>query len=334
MRSSVLLFTVSLLTLPKAAEAHFNLLAPPSSNTSNAMEGGKGAPPCGPDSAPSTAPTAIQGGKTFTLKINETVYHKGFYRVALALHSRSELPADPAVTTAVVNGMTVATGAIATDMAFPVLANNLFATHTAAGAQESQIKIPNVNCDKCTLQVIEFMQDHTANPGGLYFYHHCADLKITADPNLPLEHGDGGAGGAGGASSGGAGGGSSGGSSGGTAGSGSVAAGAGGTPAGGGTGGSSAGSASVGISGGGSVGIPTTGGAPATATAGSSSVGANAGVGGIAVSFGGPDGDSGGCAVSKHSAGSKPLLSVLLGLLVLGRRRNRRRPNTSSAVSA
>jgi hypothetical protein len=36
------------------------------------------------------------------------------------------------------------------------------------------------------MQVIEFMAEHTANPGGGYFYHHCADLQIAADPNLPM----------------------------------------------------------------------------------------------------------------------------------------------------
>jgi hypothetical protein len=50
----------------------------------------------------------------------------------------------------------------------------------------TSIMIPNLTCAKCTLQVIEFMAPHTFNDGGGYFYHHCADLKITADPALPL----------------------------------------------------------------------------------------------------------------------------------------------------
>src|SRR5262249_53278962 len=31
----------------------------------------------------------------------------------------------------------------------------------------------------------EFMAEHGPNVGGGYFYHNCADLEITADPNIP-----------------------------------------------------------------------------------------------------------------------------------------------------
>lgn len=322
MRSFVLVLAGSLLVLPATAQAHFDLLAPPSSNTSNATEGGKGAPPCGPDGTPSTAPVAVQGGQMLALKINETVYHPGFYRVALSLHSRSELPADPAVQTAVVMGMTQSVSADSTEMGFPVLANNLFADHKATGQLEAQIAIPNVNCDKCTLQVIEFMAQHGANPGGGYFYHHCADLKITADSSKPIFEPTAGSGGGGGSN----GGASSTAGAGGT----SAAAGtsAGGTSAAGGsaTGGSvssSGGSVPIGTSGGGTGGSANAiAGAPSVA--GAVNAGASGGQGAL------PPGedhmnDDGGCALSTRAAGSKPLLSLLLGLLVLGRRRNRRR---------
>jgi hypothetical protein len=53
--------------------------------------------------------------------------------------------------------------------------------------QEADIEIPNINCTKCTLQVIEFMAAHTRNPDGDYTYHHCADLQVRADPNKPMD---------------------------------------------------------------------------------------------------------------------------------------------------
>jgi len=321
MRSSVLILGGVLLLLPVSAEAHFNLLAPPSSNTSNATEGGKGAPPCGPDSTPSTAPTAIQGGRTFTLKINETVYHPGFYRVALALHSRSELPADPAVTTTMVMNMPQSVSAVATDMAFPVIANNLFADHKAMGALEAQIKIPNVNCDKCTLQVIEFMAQHGPNPGGGYFYHHCADLKITADPSLPLEQGQGGAGGSGGA----------GGAGPASAGAAGVAGAAGSSTASGGGSPSGAGGSVPGSGGAANGGTPTSAGASAAGasaaganTAGANTAGANtASAGAPGVPTADPGGDSGGCSLTRRTAASAPWFALVLGLLALRRRRGR-----------
>ena len=51
---------------------------------------------------------------------------------------------------------------------------------------ETDLRLPNINCPKCTLQVIQFMADHPYNQPGGYSYHHCADLQITADPAKPL----------------------------------------------------------------------------------------------------------------------------------------------------
>jgi hypothetical protein len=58
----------------------------------------------------------------------------------------------------------------------------------------------NVTCEKCTLQVIEFMSDHPLNNPGGCFYHHCADIAIGVDAGTPPDDGgvssgdDGGAG--------------------------------------------------------------------------------------------------------------------------------------------
>ncbi len=58
---------------------------------------------------------------------------------------------------------------------------------------------PNLNCDQWTPQVIEFMAPHCTNGDAGFFYHHRANLKITADPNKsvfnPNGSGDGVAGG-------------------------------------------------------------------------------------------------------------------------------------------
>ena len=53
--------------------------------------------------------------------------------------------------------------------------------------QEAEIEMPNINCTKCTLQVIEFMASHVRNPDGDYTYHHCADLQIRANPDKPID---------------------------------------------------------------------------------------------------------------------------------------------------
>src|SRR6188768_1526990 len=309
MRSSVLVLCVSLFALPRAAQAHFTILAPPPASTST--NGGKGDPPCGPTNMASNVVTPVMGGSKLMLKVNETVSHPGFYRVALSIKSRSELPADNVVKDA--SGMVLlptstgmaATAEYQTNPVFPVLADNLF-PHTSGAMFSGEITLPNVNCDKCTLQVIEFMANHGSNgPKAGFFYHHCADLKITADTSKPIFDPTAGSG---------AGGGSSGGAAGTPGAAGASVAGSGGAPvSSGGTGGASGGSAPVGgasTSGG----APAAGGAPAVAGApGASSAGKAAVAGAPGTTSKGDGDDSGGCAMSKRGADSKPLLAALLG---------------------
>jgi hypothetical protein len=52
---------------------------------------------------------------------------------------------------------------------------------------ETDVKLPNINCDHCSLQLIQFMEEHGVNPDGRFTYHHCADLQISADPKLPID---------------------------------------------------------------------------------------------------------------------------------------------------
>jgi len=70
----------------------------------------------------------------------------------------------------------------------PVLADGLF-VHTAKidTPFETDVELPNINCKKCTLQVIQFMADHAVNNPGMFSYHHCAEIQITADPKKPID---------------------------------------------------------------------------------------------------------------------------------------------------
>src|SRR6185369_7068351 len=123
------------------------------------------------------------------IKVQETVYHPGFYRVALAVNSRAELPPDPQPTTVATDrGPRAVAGAIQFPPQIPVLADGLF-QHTAKPTEpwETDVHLPNITCAKCTLQVIEFMAQHGLNTDGDYTYHHCADLQITADPSKPVD---------------------------------------------------------------------------------------------------------------------------------------------------
>lgn len=182
---------------PAAASAHFILHAPASWVVENQLGDPQKAASCGaaPGQTPMTtgAVTEVKGGSMLHLKVQETVYHPGHYRVALSVLDRAELPADPEPTTTTVNGVVRSvSGKVDPNPKAPVLVDNLWEHHERATPgmpfiHETDIKMPNINCDHCTLQVIQFMEEHGLNPMGDFSYHHCADLKITADPKQKID---------------------------------------------------------------------------------------------------------------------------------------------------
>lgn len=193
---------VSAATLaPQYVSAHFKLLAPDSAIVENDLGDPQKMGPCGGVSAsakgpanpgtPTNAVTKVTGGQKLHIQVKETVYHPGHYRIALAVNSRAELPADPeAVTRDTEKGPWSVSAPIMNPVKPPILVDGLWAHNTreaAANPWETDITLPNINCAKCTLQIIQFMAEHGRNKDGDFSYHHCADLQITADASKPVD---------------------------------------------------------------------------------------------------------------------------------------------------
>lgn len=186
---------VVVLLAPVGALAHFRLLAPSSAMVENQLGDPQKMAPCGGVTGnpgmPTNAVSTVRGGDMLHVQVQETVFHPGHYRIALAVADRKELPADPMVMTRqAANGATISVSADIAPAKPPILADGLF-PHTDAQPTpinwETDVKLPNINCDKCTLQVIQFMAEHGLNKDGDFSYHHCATLKITANPALPID---------------------------------------------------------------------------------------------------------------------------------------------------
>lgn len=187
----------AILLAPVAASAHFQLLAPASALVENQLGDPQKMAPCGGVTGnpgmPTNAVTPVRGGDMLHVKVAETVFHPGHYRIALAVNDRKELPADPMVMTkTAANGAVMSVSADIAPARPPILADGLF-PHTDRQptpiSWETDVKLPNINCDQCTLQVIQFMAEHGLNKDGDFSYHHCATLKITANPALPMDKG-------------------------------------------------------------------------------------------------------------------------------------------------
>jgi hypothetical protein len=175
------------------AGGHFRLLEPASWLVENNLGDPQKLGPCGGTTAnpgtPSNMVTQVKGGSKLHVKVQETVFHPGHYRIALAVNSRAELPADPDVVTRdSAKGPWSVSATIQNPPRMPVLADGLWA-HTSKSAEpfETDVELPNINCARCTLQIIQFMAEHGRNKDGDFSYHHCADLQITADPSKPID---------------------------------------------------------------------------------------------------------------------------------------------------
>ena len=177
MRSSVVATLLCLTAVPAAA--HFKLVAPQAMNQQNASGDPQKSAPCGQDDigdpwVPTNAVTTVQTGSMLTVTIDETIYHPGHYRVALA-PTMNDLPADPPVTSS--QQTACASVPIQSPPVFPVLADGMLA-HTApfAGQRSFQVQLPaGMECENCVLQVIEWMSNH----GAPCFYHHCSTVTIS-----------------------------------------------------------------------------------------------------------------------------------------------------------
>lgn len=191
-KNIVSLGAIALVFAAGTATAHFKLLSP----ASWIEEDDRGDPqkmaPCGgtlADGGTRTgAVTDVIGGQSLAIELNETIYHPGHYRIALA-RRMNFLPPDPVATMKdTENGPRSASGEIQENPEPPVLVDGLWVHNERfTGLRETEIEIPNIDCENCFLQVIQFMEEHPGFREGGFSYHHCAVLNITADPELPID---------------------------------------------------------------------------------------------------------------------------------------------------
>ncbi|HEY7288800.1 MAG TPA: SCE4755 family polysaccharide monooxygenase-like protein [Vicinamibacterales bacterium] len=195
-RRFALALSAAILTAPAIAHGHFKLVEPASWIVENERGDPQKSGPCGGSNTdwgkPTNTVTKATGGQKLHIKVQETIYHPGHYRVALAVNSPNDLPLDPEATTRDGERGPISVSAKVQDpVAPPVLADGLFVHATKPTGTmppwETDVQLPNINCRKCTLQIVQFMAEHGFNNPGGYTYHHCATLEITVDPKKPID---------------------------------------------------------------------------------------------------------------------------------------------------
>lgn len=147
--------------LPRLSHAHIDLNAPaPRHGGPNDQK----TSPCGArNTARSNNVTVFAPGETITVEWDETVDHPGHYRIMFD-DDGHDFP-EPANER---------------DFCVPgedpgCLADNI-TDRRGGGAYSVQVTLPNIECENCTLQLIQVMTDR--NPATLYY--RCADLALRA----------------------------------------------------------------------------------------------------------------------------------------------------------
>jgi MYXO-CTERM domain-containing protein len=165
------------------AHAHIKLLKPAAWLKENDLGGPQKGGPCGPGGGDDVQPTPTSGaittfevGETITLEWTETVPHPGHFRVAFAA-DRNELK-DPELE--VDANCNYDESKLPTGAHGNVLADGLFLRPRSGPRDETgkifstQITLPSEPCEKCTLQVLQFMENHPPK----CIYYHCADVRL------------------------------------------------------------------------------------------------------------------------------------------------------------
>lgn len=158
-----------LVSLAAPAAAHIELLAP------KKRVAGLKTGPCGEaGSVRGDDVCQYRPGATITLAWDETIDHPGHYRIAFDEDGDDDF-FDPASFEDVSGGPGVLLDGIA---------DRDVGGDDARYTQE--ITLPDVECDNCTLQVVQVMTDKAPYGDGNDLYYQCADIVLSASaPEVP-----------------------------------------------------------------------------------------------------------------------------------------------------
>lgn len=143
-----------------SASAHITLTYPTPRYDPTQLKTG----PCGMLNGPKSANvTTFKPGDKIVVKWDETIDHPGHFRIAFD-DDGDDAFQDPAAFDDIGSGA-------------PILIDGI--ADKNGGAYEQEITLPDIECDNCTLQVIQVMTDKAPYGDGNDIYYQCADLVLS-----------------------------------------------------------------------------------------------------------------------------------------------------------
>ncbi|HEU4412199.1 MAG TPA: SCE4755 family polysaccharide monooxygenase-like protein [Polyangiaceae bacterium] len=157
------------LSAPRSAGAHIQLTYPPA----RTLEQKTG--PCGSDdNTRSTNVTVLQPGQKIVVEWDETVEHPGHFRISFDEDGADDF-ATPASSEASCSNDKVLVDLIPDRV-----------VSGSDGRYRQEITLPSVECETCTLQLIQVMTDkppYTTDAASNDLYFQCADLALRGRPS-------------------------------------------------------------------------------------------------------------------------------------------------------
>src|SRR5262249_32020964 len=163
MRAFVIVGTIlTALALPGAGHAHIALTSPTPRYADLKL------PPCGRGAgdARTSNVTTFRPGETITVAWTETIDHPGHYRISFDSDGQDAFVGP--------------TGCADFYTAPSVLVDNIADRSGSQLKYTQQVTLPNIECSRCTLQVIQVMTDKPPYGNGDDIYHQCADLVLSS----------------------------------------------------------------------------------------------------------------------------------------------------------
>jgi hypothetical protein len=153
MRSIPALAFVLVAAAPAVASAHI-ALSNPAARTTNQKDG-----PCGQvTSVRGSNVQVFEPGATITVTWAETINHPGHYRISFDADGEDfTIPPD-------YNDFS--------------LSENVIAENIADGMTAQTITLPDIECENCTLQLIQMMTDKPPYGDGNDIYFQCSDIAL------------------------------------------------------------------------------------------------------------------------------------------------------------
>jgi len=159
------------------AQAHLDLTSPTSRYGRRELKD----PPCGTaGGARSTNVTTVEPGATIRVEWNEYTDHPGHYRIAFDDDGDDDFTDPPCLSDCDSRDMVI--GIAPGDYTDATVLADGITDRSGGGDYSYEVTLPDIECDNCTLQVIQFMTDKPpfGAGGGRDIYYQCADFVLQA----------------------------------------------------------------------------------------------------------------------------------------------------------